>query len=69
MKNKIKFIFCAACVAVAVCVFISKEGKTAPDSLTLMNIEALASGESGVMCYGTGSVDCPGFNAKVYMVK
>lgn len=70
MKTKLKISFLAVCAVIAMCVFVSKQKKDVADSLTLMNIEALASGESSnARCYGTGSVDCPFDHLKVYFVE
>lgn len=66
MKTKLKLTFVAVCVLV--CVFASKKKEAGMDSLQLMNVEALAGGESGVFCIGTGSIDCPGYNVKVYSI-
>lgn len=68
MKTKMKLIFSAVCVIVLVCVCTTKMKVVIGDSLHLMNIEALAGGESGGFCVGDGSVDCPYANAKVYVV-
>lgn len=68
MKTKMKLIFSAVCVIVLVCVFTSKRKVAVADSLQLMNIEALASGEGGSICAGVGSVDCPHNGNKVYAV-
>lgn len=68
MKAKMKLIFSAVCMIALVCVFTSKRKKIVEDSLQLMNVEALAEGESGGMCYGEGSVDCPFASVKVYVV-
>lgn len=68
MKTKMKLIFAAVCVIALVCVFTSKKEVAVADSLQLMNIEALASGESGSRCVGTGSVECPYYGLKVYYI-
>lgn len=68
MKTKMKLIFAAVCVIALVCVFTSKKEVAVADSLQLMNIEALASGEGGSKCVGTGSVDCAAYNVKVYVI-
>lgn len=68
MKTKMKLIFSAVCVIALVCVFISKRKAIVTDSLQLMNVEALASGEGGAICAGTGSVDCAAYNVKVYAI-
>lgn len=66
MKTKMKLIFSAVFVIALVCVFTSKRQAVITDSLQLMNVEALASGEGGYMCAGTGSVDCSTY--KVYVI-
>lgn len=50
--------------------FHRSEHRKKTDGLLLMNIEALASGESYVPmdCLGKGSVDCPGMGVKVEYV-
>lgn len=68
MKTKMKLIFSAVCIIALVCVFTSKRKAVVASSLQLMNIEALASGESGSKCMGTGSVDCAAYNVKVYVI-
>lgn len=68
MKTKMKLIFSVVCIIALVCVFTSKRKVAVADSLQLMNIEALAGGESGGFCVGDGAVDCPYANAKVYVV-
>lgn len=72
MKKKILFV---ALFLAAVAVFFQLNSKYEKmDSLLLENIEALASGEGTgnfgtPTCFGSGSVDCPIFHDKVYMVK
>lgn len=70
MKKKKVFIAVALCMACAVSVFIGLNTEKKTDDLLLMNIEALASGESYVpmYCIGNGSVDCPGMGIKVEYV-
>lgn len=68
MKTTMKLIFSAVCVIALVCVFTSKTEVSVADSLQLMNIEALAGGETGGFCAGDGSVDCPYASVKVYAV-
>lgn len=70
MKKKKVFIAAALCVACAVSAFIGLNTEKKTDDLLLMNIEALASGESNVPigCFGSGSVDCPGMGIKVEYV-
>jgi len=36
--------------------------------ISLSNIEALSSGETGEKCFGTGSVDCPTSSTKAQLV-
>lgn len=68
MKTKMKLIFLAVSIIALVCVFTSKSKVAVADSLQLMNIEALASGEGGSICMGEGSVDCAAYNVKVYVI-
>ncbi|WP_455590600.1 NVEALA domain-containing protein [Bacteroides sp.] len=69
MKLKLKLAFLAMCVCVLICVCASKKKEAITDSLQLMNIEALASGETGgVKCTGVGSVECPINDWKVYYI-
>lgn len=63
-----KLFFSAVCIIALVCVFTSKREVSVVDSLQLMNIEALANGESGSRCVGTGSVECPYYGLKVYYI-
>lgn len=72
MKKKILFV---ALFLAAVAVSFQLNSKHEKmNSLLLENIEALASGEGNgnlgtPTCFGSGSVDCPIFYDKVYMVK
>lgn len=68
MKKRKVFIAVTLCMACAVSIGLNTEKKT--DSLLLMNIEALASGENNAptTCFGSGSVDCPGMGVKVEYV-
>lgn len=69
MKTKMKLAFLAMCVCGLIYVCASKKKEAITDSLQLMNIEALASGESGkVKCVGYGSVECPIDGSKVYYI-
>ena len=69
MKLKLKLAFLAMCVCGLIYVCVSKKKEAITDSLQLMNIEALASGESGgAVCKGVGSVSCPIDGSKVYVV-
>lgn len=63
-----KLFFSAVCIIALVCVFTSKREVSVVDSLQLMNIEALANGESGSRCVGIGSVECPYYGLKVYYI-
>lgn len=69
MKKKFLFmgLFLAVMGATAFCFNSKSEGL---EGLMLENIEALAAGEGAslVHCIGTGSVDCPRFQIKVYFV-
>lgn len=67
MKAKFKILGLAACAAVLVSVSVLQKKESVSNPLLLMNIEALASGESGgnVACIGYGSVDCPRNTNKV----
>lgn len=69
MKLKLKLAFLAMCVCGLIYVCVSKKKEAVTDSLQLMNIEALASGETGgAKCKGVGSVECPVDGSKVYVV-
>lgn len=70
MKKKKVFIAVSLCTACAVSAFKGLNTEKKTDDLLLMNIEALASGESYVpmICAGNGSVDCPGMGIKVEYV-
>jgi len=70
MKKRKVFIAAALCMACAVSAFIGPNTEKKTDDLLLMNIEALASGESYVptACLGNGSVDCPIKGIKVEYV-
>lgn len=69
MKKKFLFmgLFLVVMGATAFCFNSKSEGL---EGLMLENIEALAAGEGSslVHCIGTGSVDCPKFQIKVYCV-
>lgn len=67
---KKRFFVIALCIACAVSAFISLNAEQKMDDVLLMNIEALASGESNVpiYCLGKGSVDCPKTKDKVEYV-
>lgn len=67
---KKRFFVIALCIACAVSAFISLNAEQKMDDVLLMNIEALASGESNVPidCVGKGSVDCPKTEVKVEYV-
>lgn len=69
MKAKMKAIFLAVCVVAVVCIFVSKKREAIKDSITLMNVEALAGGETGGTCMGSGSIHCPYSNDNVYFVR
>jgi hypothetical protein len=70
MKKKKVFITVTLCMVCAISAFIGLNTEKKTDGLLLMNIEALASGESYVPmdCLGKGSVDCPGMGVKVEYV-
>ena len=68
MKTKMKLIFCAVCIVAVASVFIPKRKTSVAESLQLINVEALANGESFDECRGLGSVDCPISSVKVYVV-
>lgn len=61
MKRKLKLVVGAICLMAAFC--WENHKKNEMSTLSLENIEALASGEeeSLVRCYGSGSVDCYGY--------
>lgn len=71
MKAKFKILGLAACAAVLVSVSVLQKKESVSNPLLLMNIEALASGESGgtVHCVGYGSVDCPRAAVKVLYIQ
>lgn len=71
MKAKFKILGLAACAAVLVSVSVLQKKESVSNPLLLMNIEALASGESGgsAACIGYGSVDCPHNGVKVLYIK
>lgn len=67
MKREISVI--VLCV-VGICVFASlydSKSEYEEEGLWLMNVEALATGESEVPidCMGVGCLDCPGYSIKV----
>lgn len=65
-KNLLMLLF----VVVAVASFRLVSKREQLDPLTLENIEALATSEWGpnAKCFGTGNVNCPKDNVKVYFV-
>ena len=69
MKKKILFVGLLL-AAVAAVSFQSYLGKNELGDLMLENIDALADSEWGdnVVCFGTGSVDCPITHVKVEFV-
>lgn len=72
MKNKFKrnLVFMVV-IATSIGGYIYNNQSSANvSSLLLENVEALADEEyEHVSCFGTGSVDCPLNNTKVYFVK
>lgn len=70
MNKKLLFIGFFLAVTIAASFQINTERESL-ESLMLENIDALASGEWGsdVRCIGSGSVDCPIKNVKVYLVQ
>lgn len=68
MKKEILLVALFSVVAVASLRLDSKRENS--DSLTLENIEALATDElkQNTKCFGSGSVDCPKDQVKVYFV-
>lgn len=69
MKKRVLFVTLILAAAIASSQWSAKRKNL--DSLMLENIEALAGGEEDInaTCFGTGSVDCPIANAKVYYVR
>lgn len=71
MKNKFKRNLVVTLVVATVIggyIYHNRSSVNA-SSLLLDNVEALADGEyDHVKCFGTGSVDCPLNNTKVYLV-
>lgn len=67
MKTKIKIMLLMAVLASLV---FLKTRTDRVDHIEFMNIEALADpeGNSTTKCIYTGSVDCPAYPVKVYMV-
>lgn len=65
MKKRIFVV--ALCLVCTVSAFIRLNAVPEMDDLFLMNVEALASGESNLPkdCLGKGSVDCPVGGVKV----
>lgn len=70
MKRKLLFIGLFLVVTIAASIQINTE-RDSLENLILENIDALASreGSSNVRCIGSGSVDCPIIDAKVYLVQ
>lgn len=66
MKMKLFFISFALLLAIT-CAFYLKRQSCKYDVL-LLNVEALARGELGGSCWGSGSLDCPWDNVKVYRI-
>lgn len=64
VTNKIKVAAIVACLTGGYFLYTGNSGDKMND-LTLVNIEALAGGESsGYFCFGDGSVDCDGYYVK-----
>lgn len=68
MKTVLKLYFSAICIIVLVLVFVSKKKEVIVDSVMLVNVEALAEGESDHGCYSIGSIYCPYNTNKVYII-
>lgn len=71
MKRRLKFLSVLS-VVVAICAmgYFQQRNKVSPNELLLLNIEAMAAGESSnIDCWGgAGSVDCPISRDKVLYV-
>lgn len=67
MKKLISLLFIGVIAAVA---YWARPAQAELNNLLLENIEAFAAGEweDSMHCIGTGSVDCPINNSKVYAV-
>lgn len=71
MKNKLKrSLVVMVVISTAIGGYIyNRQSSANVSSLLLENVEALADGEyEHVNCFGTGSIDCPLNNTKVYLV-
>lgn len=69
MKNGMKkiLVFIVVIVIAMGGYVYNKQSSAKISSLLLENIEALADPETNdVICYGTGSIDCPHDHSKVY---
>ena len=66
MKTKVIFLCVVVCAAFSIYSYIAHNKEHTLEDLALMNVEALASGEIGmIMCLGDGSIDCPTTHVKV----
>ncbi|NDW11630.1 hypothetical protein D0T50_01850 [Bacteroides sp. 214] len=65
-KIKLYFVGIVILVIAISCFSLNKQNKS--NKVLLSNVEALANGENDGFCAGTGSVDCPRGNIKVYKV-
>ena len=65
-KSLFVVVLCMLCAVT----FVGLNTEQETNDLLLMNVEALASGESDVpiRCFAKGSVDCPGMGVKVKYV-
>ncbi len=70
MKKRKVFIAATLCMVCTISAFVGLNTEKETDDLFLMNIEALASGESYIPidCVGKGCVDCPVRGVKVEYV-
>lgn len=52
-------------------IYLNRQHGGTDSKLTLLNIEALASGENSgnYQCFGIGSLDCPQISTKVYYIR
>ncbi len=69
MKKKIFLLMALAAAAIGG-MYYSHAGSCTMNELMIENVDALAAGEGGtiVRCIGSGCVDCPFNNVKVYIV-
>lgn len=61
MKRRLKFLsVLSAVIAICAMGYFQQRNKVSSNELLLLNIEAIAAGESSnIDCWGVGCVDCP----------